>query len=285
MKKKERSKTMTNKTIASFLGGTPLKEPEVFAPLVSPNHVGIELELEGCGQMPPINKYWANKGDGSLRIEGVEYYFSKPLAGEDVWNAIKLMHKACAVGNPNPSEYCSTHVHIDFLNNTVKECCMFLFTHMLFEDALAQYWGPNRADNLFCLTSSNAEQSGNIISRMYHLDDIRFLRDVGEQNVKYSAMNFYPLIRFGTIESRIAGPITHMDKMLAWVNTLLAIKKFSLTLKTPDDLLRVCSQLGTNGLFREVLGDALYSEYAEFIDDSNIYEAIDRIQFILYNKP
>ena len=70
--------------------------------------VGIELEVaesHRTAALPPKDKYWCKKGDCSIRGIGAEFIFQRPLAGNDVVDAVNnicFWFKHRTEKNPKP---------------------------------------------------------------------------------------------------------------------------------------------------------------------------------------
>lgn len=249
------------------------------------SHIGVEVELEKAyGLATHIMKDpetpWEVKGDGSLRDDGYEFVFKKPLAGKDVEQAIDQLSDAIIEHPVSSTVNCSTHVHLDFTKNTLDELFNFIFTYMLVEDTLAEYCGEWRKDNLYCLTFSNAENLVTVVSNMYHDRSLKPLLRYGENMLKYSALNMFTLYRFGTLEVRLAKGLSTKEDLYKWINMVYCIRKYADTVDNPMDLLVDVSRKGVNGLYEDIF-EEYYEELSPFVSYENTYDAIDRIQYII----
>lgn len=272
------------------LGKKPLKgsKDKDTDELVSSAYIGVEIELENAVRLAERNyQYWRVEGDGSLRKGGVELVMNAPYQGTDILAAFDEYEEALKGGRARGTQYCSTHVHMNFLSCTGADVLKFMFVYLLLEDGLARYCGPNRENNLFCLTVSNAEEQMNVLSDMYRAyrdkkDTVvrAVLRHGGQNGLKYSAMNLGALSQYGTIESRLSGALTTKDDLLKWVNILLSIRQYAINSADLTDVLIQCSALSPLGFVRAVLGD-LYPELQEYFREEEVYDAIDRIQDIM----
>ena len=248
-------------------------------------NIGVEVELERAHKMLAEmegSKFWDGKGDGSLRYQGVEFVFKRPLAGALVDSALEELCAAGEKTNPDANVNCSTHVHIDFSEAETQEVINFIATYMLVEDALADFCGPNRKDNLYCLTFSNAEFATEVVNNIITRNSLTPIARAREGDLKYSALNMYTLRKFGTLEVRLAPAMYKADELRHWINLLLSILKFSKTIDTPADVLTQVSHLGIHGFCQEVLGDG-YESIRPYINEENVWCAIDRLQYALVN--
>lgn len=272
------------------LGIKPLKGAKSKATneLVSQCFVGIEIELENAGGLARKGyNHWRLEHDGSLRKGGIELVLTEPKQGKDVIAALDEYEDALKGTRAQGTQYCSTHIHMNFLSCTGEDVLKFMFVYLLLEDGLARYCGPNRENNLFCLTVSNAEDQMDVLSDMYRAyrdrDDtvVRSVQRHGGQNgLKYSAMNLGALSQYGTIESRLSGALTTKEDALKWINILLSIRQYAINAEGIEDILIQCSALSPLGFAENVLGD-MYPEIQEHFREEEVYDAIDRIQDII----
>lgn len=272
--------------IHELLGATPLKNDKSKSSdeLSSQCFVGVEVELERAHSLLNKNwEYWSLKGDGSLRDEGIEIVFNRPYQGTDIILALDEMQSNIEGTPVQCTEYCSTHLHMNFLSSTPDEVMNFLCLYLLFEDGLARFCGPNRENNLFCLTVSNAEEQLEVYRQMYRNRENNILRPIsrrgGQRALKYSALNIAALTQYGTIESRLMYGIKEKGVLLRWMNTLMRIRTHALRMNSVQDILVEASAQGLMAFVQEVLGDTLNAE--EFFRENELYDAIDRVQYVL----
>ena len=100
---------------------------------------------------------------------------------------------------------------------------------MIAEDFLVKWCGNNREGNMFCLSSSYAEQQlfsvGECIRN--HLLGLNTLNTTSKYWSRYSATNIRSLSKFGTIEWRALETEETPDKLIKFLDILSAIENFS----------------------------------------------------------
>ena len=247
--------------------------------------IGVEVELEhGEGLKRKRWGHWRMVPEPSLRQEGVELVFNKPKAGRDALEAIEELGTKMTAEAEGTS-YCSTHVHLNFLNRTRKEIMNFIYVYLLFEETLVKYAGGTREGNAFALSSAYAEgilETYRDMQKAKNMNQLvrAIIRAGGQGGLKYAALNLGSLTEYGTIESRMMRGLKRKNDILVWVNILLRIYEYSLTIQNVGELLGIVSGVGIQGFVQEVLGDhAVHLE--EHLRTEEVYEAIDRIQYIV----
>lgn len=275
--------TGKSKSLYKHNASTELKMPH--------QYIGLEIELEGCtpnyAYPDNFHQYWAMKDDSSLRNEGnkigIEYVFREALFGEDVIDAISVFERAMNEMGPTPSWRCGLHVHLDTSDLTTDALFNFVFLYMVYESALYNYLGEDRAQSPFCVPlASYTDSSERLVQMLQYLkstysEDEKRLRlyKAFESWNKYNGMNLAPLVRFGTIEFRQAPSTYNARKIKEWLNLLLSLKSAaqSIDAKFTTEFHRYISQTGVTQLSRYVFGDLLDNVlYSTFYDDvqSNI---------------
>lgn len=273
----------STKKIYEFIGKTPLEDnpDKDTKELLSKSFIGVEVELEHASGMAQQRlPSWSTKPDGSLRDDGMEFVFRRPKQGTDALKAFEELEEAAKQRPPKSTVYCSTHVHMNFLSSTIMEVLNFVSLYMLVEDALARYCGPDRENNMFCLTVSNAEEQLDMYQELMRTQDINAISKRGEGRVKYSALNLYTLVRFGTVECRLAKGMYTKQELVDWVNLLMCIRRYALRMDTPMDTLIQMSRMGTNDFMKDIFGKYYELLQPHFRDDE-IHQGVDRVQFML----
>lgn len=172
--------------------------------LAPEGHVGIEIEVEAHEPLPQTKKKpWKYKGEGSLRLYGMEYFTDGPiLCDENKFPSIKyltdLLGKRKLVEN---SPRTSLHVHVNVSQYTPVQVWNAAVAYWLFENLLVKFCGPKtREGNLFCLRLTDAEAILRFVS-----DDIKIsggFSNLHADVVRYAGQNLSAVRRFGSIEYR-----------------------------------------------------------------------------------
>lgn len=184
----------------------------------SEGDIGIELEIEGSyvhAHYQNNNKFWMSKEEGSLR-HGVEYVCQRPIYMKELDDALIELKGYMTAPNVvlKPSIRCSTHMHINVLDKTVKQIYAIMAYYYMIEDILVTTQGPVRTGNLFCLRLSDAEGLSESIK--HSIKDEMFFKAFNLNHHKYAALNLASPGRFGSLEFRFLRPILDIDLMRKW---------------------------------------------------------------------
>lgn len=201
-------KSSLNKPIKALLG---------LPHQTKPGDIGIEVELEGnLRQVPGV--VWSSKPENSLRNGGFEFVLTKPLTIDVIPIALKLFDETMRKCQPHASIRCSTHIHVNVFEMTLKQVMYAASAYYLFEEALVQTQTTNRHANLFCLTLSKAEDLFTSIVEALH--QTSFLEVFGEERNRYAALNLASLRKFGSLEFRFLDAMTTAHDLQLWVDIL-----------------------------------------------------------------
>lgn len=94
-----------------------------------------------------------------------------------------------------------THVHVNVQNFTVDQVLTFAFYWYLIEPILIEYSGSVRKNSMFAVPFSESQESIEHVAMNYPLANPFYALE--ESLYKYSSLNFCPINRFGSIETRI----------------------------------------------------------------------------------
>jgi hypothetical protein len=165
---------------------------------------GIEIELEGV-HLPIVNDpIWSSKAENSLRNGGMEY-ITNPIDLDAIPDVVSSLHKQIhfhpAVKVRNEAHRTSTHIHVNYQNETIGAVISSVVLFTLVEPVFLRLCGDNRDGNLFCLSSYD---TGDLTNFMDHF--LQFFVSQGRnpypQRGRYAALNVASLITFGTLEYR-----------------------------------------------------------------------------------
>lgn len=242
--------------------------------LVSPDALGVELELEGFtarsieDAQRHLHPLWTTTQDGSLRNGGVELITNGGLGGEQLHAAFERVSFLLERINYDASWRCSTHMHINMRDFTVNQVVRFMLVYAACEPVLFAHCGKFRYSSNFCVPIADSLPfHKKLISRLY--DNAVATRAAAQHTVKYTAMNFQPLFgdgrtrpALGTVEFRGGRPMTTTAEFVLQANLLLSIKQFvrESTDKEGDMLTRlnegVLNTVYANGCAAELTVDA-----------------------------
>ncbi|UIW10517.1 gamma-glutamylcysteine ligase-like protein [Aeromonas phage BUCT695] len=218
-------------TVGSHFHGRQTSYPAIQShPMVNGTHLaGVEIELENLPNQRNRFRYWTAKSDGSLRNNGVEYVFSNPWGGYDLYNAAIELDSHLFNNQPDGSWRCSTHVHIDVRDMSAEQVKKMILAYTMYERILFKLSGEHRYKNNFCVALGFAQDQINILSRNWHKEHGDFLTSVHESWDKYSSINLLPMSNFGSIEFRISEAKWRKGRLLMLVNRFLSLKEMAMT--------------------------------------------------------
>ena len=253
-------------TLQQCLGITPDKAHYLpSAVLPSNNLVGIEVELENIPRATETLDYWRVTRDGSLRDNGIEFILAHPTCGQTLIDAISELGTYLAGTEARASDRTSVHVHLDFRSNTVEQTFQFLMMYAILERTLIKYAGGEaRANSIYCIplykSFETIREWGMLNEKA--IKSPRMTRDACAGSVqrseKYAACNIKPLGGFGSIEIRIHKGCKDMDRILEWVQILLALKLYTDTVQIDfDDMFNTMSEEGYEGIIPAIFGQSV----------------------------
>ena len=240
-------------SVGKQLGIGNLEDFRPHSALVSPDAVGVELELEGFTSRATeeaqrhLHPLWSATTDGSLRNGGVELITNGGLGGEQLFAAFERVAALLERINYDASWRCSTHMHINMRDFTVNQVARFMMVYAACEPVLFAHCGKFRYSSNFCVpVADSLPFHKKLIGRLF--DNAVATRSAAQHTVKYTAMNFQPLFgdgrsrpALGTVEFRGGRPMTTVDEFVLQANLLLSIKQFvrESTDSEPDMLTRL----------------------------------------------
>lgn len=249
---------------------------EMNAPYIPQNakkDVGIELEMEGRGLLSQAKIMdiqtekgiiWVTKADHSLRNGGVEYVLQHPIDVSDVEKMVSGLYQKMAKNKSvlQPSNRCSTHVHINVGGKKINQLTSVIALWTTFEEALINYCGEERVTNHFCLSG---KETNRLINNWSEL-----LRDGSTdwtEGMKYSALNMRPMHDFGSIEFRTMRMDKNPQPIIDWCTFIHGMCQFAFRrYENPMMLAADLSELGGEGLFHRIVGECEHTS-GKFLDE------------------
>lgn len=207
-----------------FIFKTKLEATSYEASIYGPRHMGVEIEIERVNRerlgvylekdIPLVSgwRYWFLSADPSLRNDGAEFIFKKPLSGIHIENAIKYWydHVLPNIGTPEFTHRCSIHAHVNVRDFTLDELSLLYGIYILFEDLFFEKAGVSRRGNPFCLTL--ADQT------FYYSDFEDTIMNVTEQH-KYFALGLWSVKLHGTVEFRHHPGTKSYQELTSWLRS------------------------------------------------------------------
>lgn len=244
------------------------------APNTVVGDVGLELEIEGGALIPPSSfpkavvcpdtgARWVGHNDGSLRGEALEYVLDRPasIAGAEqlVKSLFLLFHEKGT--RLNPSNRCSTHVHLNVSNWKVNQLSAFFALWAALEPALIDWCGVERKSNHFCLGIEDTTAVLESWGAFLETGRIDF-----PNGQKYTALNPLHLFDFGSLEVRCGRAPESADDVINWAKLLWSIRQSivddynnptlvaeAVSMDRPSGILRrLCEKAGIPEFFEEI---------------------------------
>ena len=208
--------------VHEYFGLVNIGEDEIENNLIhaKDRYIGLEKELESMEMIrwPNSTKYWRVDEDGSLRNNGKELKFSKPLKNNGIILAIKELDRLFKenFSTPTHSVRTSDHFHVNIRDFNEEELKNLHQNILVLEQSLFNLGKLkfDRKHNPYCVPHwvyfqeyTNSFPEGSIGSYF--------------ELPKYLSMGFNS--RFGTIEFRMFESSTTITEILRRINTLLEL--------------------------------------------------------------
>lgn len=200
---------------------------------------GVEIEVENA-PAPPESAGFDVVGDGSLRNDGAEYVFSRPLKYSLASSALEQWSEMAQQYDFDHNYRTSTHIHANVAHLTTDQLlglfCMYYVVEPLLFD-------PDRWQSPYCIPCT--ETSG-FLGSVLHLatrDEGRHLYELGGDRHKYMALGLCRLNDLGTFEFRMfnsSSDYKFLQQRLDMVHTMVSIAGDSFAKGFNTDELATC---------------------------------------------
>lgn len=255
--------------------------------LLTTDNLGIEIELEGVGRLEHSQlSYWNIVHDGSLRDAGLEFVFKQPLGGVDVLNALTELELTLTKASITPiiSDRTSVHVHLDVRDMTAEQLFSLIISYAFVEKVLMRYCGEERMRNNYCVPLYD-------VSPTFHTSISQLKNNfkggvfLFGENDRYSAFNLSAIQKYGSVEFRGHGGAYQKDVILDWVNFILALKKYAISVDY-DKILSFHTHISAEGVLntlREIFTtEQIIKLRSDYLAD-DLRSTIPVVQDILFN--
>ena len=246
--------------------------------------VGIEIETEGANLPEYIEKYWLKEHDGSLRGESAEYVLRRPVKRKEVNKVLNHLSASMVEAGAKvaDSPRTSVHIHINCQELEMQEVMSFYCLYTIFEELLVKFCGDEREGNLFCLRSIDAEYLPEV---MYDVARTQRWDKLGDNDLRYAAINVCALAKFGSLEFRAMRGTHDMSVLKMWIGMLLKIKDAAVGFEETRGIIESLSNRGEAGFLREIFGDKYADVLAQPDMEKKIRSGVRRVQHIAYATP
>ena len=225
-----------------------LKCPKFLYPVYDKDTlVGLEIEVEAVPFLPETDPIWLTKADNSLRNGGIEYV-SPPICGDEISRMLSSFYTTLS---PEAvfSTRTSIHVHINCLNLTTDQITRFVLLYLVLEKVLYRFVGRDRERNVFCVPLQDTWRVGDLFADLQKKLHRPHDYQLADENIRYMGINFASLYEFGTLEFRQLHGTRNEEKVVTWINLLLAIKNYASNVTTKE-LLEKIFALNTTSQYR-----------------------------------
>lgn len=231
--------------------------------------IGVEIELENVSH-ESLERWddlgtprWNYHEDPMLRNSGREFTTSDGLFGQDLLEAVNEFFKFADHEEWVISDRTGIHIHLDVsdleLCTTFKT---FMCLYLIMEKPLFSFVGDDRRNNIHCLPWFKAQGNLEKLARLFNdeISDATFKQEIHSMEMeRYSALNLASLEKYCTVEFRHMKTTLSREKIVSWINLIMAIKSFSKDYTgKPEDLISWAKKniwtLGTTVFGLEVVG-------------------------------
>jgi hypothetical protein len=244
---------------------------------------GIEVEVEGRNLPDMIGKFWGCHKDGSLRGESMEYTLNAPIPQAQINEAMNVLDQAFInFGSKiNDSYRTSVHVHINAQHMKIRDVYTFICLYMTLEELLIDLCGRQRAGNLFCLRSSDAEFLTQTLKNSLRTGHYA---NLSSDQLRYCAINVAALGKYGSIEFRAYRGTTDKEAISLWAHLLCELRNSTIKFKNPQDLCEQFSKIGPKAFLSTVFPDTIAKIFYRAKDfEERLYQGVRNAQDIAYS--
>lgn len=215
---------------------------------------------------------WEAHVDNSLRNFGREFVFEKPLDFKEALRAIDLFsEKTKGIKFLKNAPACSTHVHVNMLNEAPSTLAKFLTIYTLLENVLVEFSGETRRSNLFALPIRVAERTLEHLLTVVNLfiDENSTKIDFNQQNAKYAAVNVATLFSIGSVELRSFRGETDMEVVKTWLTIVNMLLEYARKADSPFSILCDYRDKRTS-LLEDIFSPPIHKKIVEQVPDISV---------------
>lgn len=248
--------------------------------------VGVEVELEHQDPFKDLpaklRSVWRVEGDGSLRVNGAEYVFKKPLKPVAAKGAVSSLGEHIdSYTKPVNEGRDGVHVHINVGDLTVRQLTNFTTLWHMVESLVTNWCGKYRNGNLFCLRVQDAEYVVDVLTEALEAENLGLLHT---DRIRYSALNLKALPQYGSLEFRCMRSDGNWEDINKFIDLLVHLKTLARAVDSPVQLVADSSMMGNEEFVEHILGEfnEMLPRYDGWGDD--LFYSVRRIQYYAYSK-
>ena len=190
--------------------------------------LGVEIEAENPETLNIEQKeIWYQVGDGSLKINGKEFIFRRPVASKDIFYCLKLIEPN--LKNALFNIRTGFHVHTDVTRLESLKILSIILHSYLCESLLFQF-KQERYASPFCTPITDMLSIDNFFNLLKLDHGAIFV------NTKYISINVRTISTKGSIEYRLFPATNNINDYIDYINAVLCIRKYATNKKTLTEL-------------------------------------------------
>lgn len=251
--------------------------------------IGLEIEVEGINfpmysveDKTGLSRQWTVTTDGSLRgdPECCEYVLRRPIQVHEIDRCIEKVQEAMDASNTriSPSVRAGVHVHINCQELEMTQLFTYATCYYILEELLSTFCEESRRGNHFCLRVSDAEYNMYMVQTAISSSN---LRNLGSDSMRYSAVNWGALFKFGSLEFRSLETPEDLSKIGTWAKMLFRIKQMSLEYTNPAEVVQNMSENGAMEFASNMLGEDLKHFTTEPVE-TLVYQGVRNAQMMAF---
>lgn len=268
-------------TKLGVLVGMPVHSfPTPSAELVLPSaKVGIEVELERWDGLHVPEMFWTRQTeDHSLRNHGQEFVTRGGMIGNNIRAAVEEIFDMAKrfgwdVGYPRAG----IHIHLDVtdLNTEPNELAVLVSNYLMVEHMMFGFAGVHRRWTGYSVAMEDGQfDFGTLGQVLFGNQPSKDLVSKLKALSKYQALNLNPLVRFGTIEFRHLPTTFDVERVMLWINTILAIK-LSASNPALASPLKTMSAVGPEKMCQMIFGAKIFDKFKQWFNPNSVWTAVD----------
>lgn len=207
--------------------------------------LGIEVEVENHRLIDAPQKVWQDKGDNSLRNNGIEW-ITHPIPARWAPHALQDLLGNCLSKECCFSPRTSIHVHFNVQSMPTAHVIDITLLYAALEPLFYKYTGRGRIKNSYCVPLIDT----NLLTGMNQFT-LRKSLDVWS---KYTGLNLVPIQELGTIEARhMHGTFDH-NKVVIWIRLWTKLIEY-VTRNAGGNIRRLLLSLDNTTDYQQLLTD------------------------------
>lgn len=251
----------------------------------SDGNYGVEIEMEGDklprpGRSALFDKMWRVEKDGSLKAgENFEYVFNKPMTLAGTRAALTSLDAMLRENKSTVFDtgYAGVHVHLNVQNFNKMELVTLATLWYILEDHIVAWCGEGRVGNQFCLSSGDAE---GVLYNLFEAVTKKDWRHLNTDEIRYAALNWNSLFKYGSIEFRCMSSTRDMDRIYRFVQIIDRLSNISKDFETPVQVISALSMIDNDNEFiKHIMGEFADELYNEKL---SLYKTARQIQALVF---